>query len=219
MKSKEYSKILDKNKFYRFEDAIRILKSISNKNFNESIETSIKFNVIPKKNIVIKGFSLLKHGIGKSNNIAILNPAEKTDKYITLTDEDLLNLNKKKINFNILLTSPENVIKLSKLGKLLNGRKIMPDVKYGTITTDLLQTAFDFENKYLKFKMDKFYSLNLMIGKINFLEKDLKENLEKLIFDIKKSKPLTCKMISVKKIFVSSTMGPGIKIDIDSIDC
>lgn len=219
MKKKNYNSIFDKNKLYKIEDAIRILKSISNKKFNESIEVSMKFNVIPKKNIVIKGYSLLKHNLGKDNKIAILNPLEESNDYISLKDIDLLTLNKKTINFNILLTSPENVVKLSKIAKLLNGRKVMPDIKYGTITTDLIKTAYDFKNKYLKFKMDKFYSLNLMFGKLDHLEEKLKENLEKLISDIKKSKPVNCKVINVKKIFISSTMGPSIKIDIDSIDC
>ena len=215
--------LIDKSKKYTFNAALDILKKNSKKKFEESIEVSMQFNIIPKKNIIIKGYSSLKNNIGKNNKIAIFS--NNIDEYINfnnvviLNDEILKNLSKKNINFDIILTTPDNVVKFTKLGKLINGKKIMPDVKYGTVTTDILGSLTKLANNYIKYKIDKNYCINLLLGKISLTNNELKENIEQLILDIKKQKPQNCKSISLKNIYISSTMGCGIKVDLDSINC
>jgi large subunit ribosomal protein L1 len=219
-KQKRIAQIFDKNRKYTLESALNILKDVSSSKFEESVEVSLHFNVIPKKNIILKGFSVLKNNIGKKNKVAVfIDEHIDLEGCIVLTDEQLRNMNKKNIDFDAILTSPSAVVKLSKLTKLLNGRKIMPDIKYGTITTDIQVMLNNLNNNYLKFKIDKNYGVNLIVGKLNLTVFEIKENIEQLIQDIKRQKPQNCKSIGIKKIIISSTMGPGIKVDIDSINC
>ena len=212
--------MLDKNRKYVFDEAVDVLRSVCSKKFEETIEASLCFNVMPRKNIIIKGFSVLKHNIGKKYKIAVLSEtSEKFDNCVFLHDDDLKNLNKKNISFDVILTSPLLIVKFSKLNKLLNSKAIMPDVKYGTVTTDVFGMLNKLNNNYVKYKIDKNYILNILIGKINLSSSSLRENLEQLIADIKKQKPQNCKSVNVKSLVLSSTMGPGIKIDIDSLNC
>lgn len=213
-------KIFDKNKKYTLHGALDILRQYSSTKFKETIEVSIHFNIMPKKNVIIKGFSILKHDIGKKYTIAVFTDTnEKINNCLVLTQEDLQHLTKKNIKFDILLSSPLSVVKLNKVNKLLNGKKIMPDVKYGTVTTDIVGMVDKLNNNYVKYKIDKNYVLNVIIGKIDLQLSSVKENIEQLIMDIKKQKPQNCKSVNVKNLVLSSTMGPGIKIDIDSINC
>lgn len=218
---KNASNLIDKTKKYSFDHSVNILKNISSKKFEETVEASIQFNVVPKKNIVIKGYSVLNHNIGKKYKPAILEKDNLNlfDDVVLLSDDDLKNLNKKNINFDIILTTPTNIVKFSKLGKLLNGKKIMPDIKYGTVSTDLNMSLNHIKGNYVRFKIDKNYCLNIIVGKIGLSVESLKENIEQLILDVKKYKPQNCKSVTVKSLVISSTMGPGIKIDLDSINC
>ncbi len=219
-KQKHINKLIIKNKKYIFEDALVILKSICSKNFEESIEASIQLTVIPKKNIVVKGYSVLKHSIGKEKKIGVFTESnEVLSDCILLNKDNLKDLNKKNITFDIILTTPSDIVKIGKIGKLLSGKKIMPDIKYGTITTDITGMINKLKGHYIKYKFDKNYAANLIIGKIKLPAIKLKENIEQIISDLKSQKPQNCKSINIKKIIISSTMGPGLKIDIDSINC
>lgn len=219
-KKQQLLKIFDKNKKYTLSGALDILCQCSSKKFEESIEASIQFNVVPKKNIIIKGFSVLKHNIGKKYSVAVFNDTnEEINNCLSLTQDDLQRLHKKNIKFDILLTSPLSIVKFNKVNKLLNSKKVMPDVKYGTVTTDVVGMLDKLNSNYVKYKIDKNYSLNVIVGKINLSLIAIKENIEQLIMDIKKQKPQNCKSVSVKSLVLSSTMGPGIKIDTDSINC
>lgn len=220
-RKKVFNSLIDYNKKYSFEECIMLLKKFWNKKFDESIEVSINFNIIPKKNIMIKGCVCFDHSIGKKYKIAVFdnNIHDIKEKDIVyLNDENIKTINKKNINFNILITSPNNMIKLAKYNKLLNSKKLMPDIKYDTITNDIETTVKNINSNYVKFKIDKFPYLNFIIGKISLSDHMLKSNLEKLIIEVKKNKFKNYKSINIKNIIISSTMSPGIKLDIDSIN-
>ncbi len=223
-KNKYINSKFDRNKIYSFNEAITILKELTNKKFNESLEAAINLNITPKKKMIIKGYSTLPYFIKKSNKIAIYSDnisdvdINKND-YIIFDNNTFQNINKQNINFDILLTTPSCVIKFGKISKVLSSKKIMPDVKYGTITTNIKEAIKIFKKNYVKYKSDKNHNINSIIGKINLNVNEIKSNIEKLILDIKNQKPKNCKNINIKTITLSTTMGPGIKINTDSIIC
>jgi len=213
-----------KKQVYSFNKAIDFLSENKNNKFIESVETSIHLILTPKKkNINVKGYSILPHGNNKIYKIAIfttdLNKIKNIDKSVKIiTDEDLNNISKKNIDFNLLITDHNSIIKMGKLSKILNAKKIMPDIKYGTITDNPLDMINRVKNNYIKFKTDKNNIIHCSIGKIDLTSQQLKENIETLINDIKKQKPKECKTMSIEKIYISSTMGTGISINIKSLN-
>lgn len=216
--SKLATNISDKK--YKIEDALLLLKNNSPRKFLESVEISVRFTVLPKKNFILKGYSVLPNAIGKNYRIAFFSEHDiMIDGCIKLDQNTLFKLTKKSLSFDILLVTPVTVVKIGKLNKMLNGKKLMPDVKYGTITTDLDAMVDKIRKNYVTFKSDKNFAFNLLVGKLDLSVSELIENIEVLLSDIKKQRPINCKSIYVKSLFVSTTMGPGINIDIDSLNC
>jgi len=215
--------IIEKDKTYSFKEAITLIKNGQKAKFRETIDVSIHLSINPKKkNISIKGHSFLPHNIEKRYNIAVF--ASKNDNFdnnltdITLiNEEDIKDLTKKNLNFNLVIATPNSIVKMGKLNKILNAKKMMPDMKYGTITKNIPETIEKINKSYIKFKNEKNNIINCTIGKLDLETDKLKENIEMLINDIKKHKPKTCKNLSIKKINISRTMGPGLKINIKSL--
>lgn len=208
---------------YSFNKAIDFLKENKKTKFIETIETSIHLNISPsRKNINLKGYSLLPNCIYKSYNIAAfitdVNKINNTNNNIKIiTENDLSAITKKNIDFNLLITDHTSIIKIGKLSKILNSKKLMPDIRYGTITDNINDTVDKFKKNYVKFKTDKNNIIHCVIGKLDLDTDKLKENIEMLIYDIKKQKPKDCKNMSIDKIYISSTMGAGIKINMKSL--
>lgn len=214
--------MIDRNKTHDFSDALKILKS-GKKKFLENIEVSINLIVLPKSKLfVIKGYSILPHGEPKKLNIAIFSTDSNKfygtiDNCTFLTESDLINLHKKNLVFDLFVTTPSSMIKFSKLGKILNAKNLMPDVKYATVTTDISLTLNLLKKNYVRFRSDKCNVINSKIGNINLSEKFLLENLCVLISDIKKQKPKDCKNLDIKSLYLTSTMGSSFKIDVKSL--
>lgn len=207
-------------KKYNIEEALVLLKNNSNKKFLESVEISIKFSVLPKKSALIKGYSVLPNSIGRTYKIAFFSEDDSDiNDCMKLNENSLLALTRKNCLFDILLVTPATVVKLGKVSKLLNGKKVMPDIKYGTITSNIPAMVDKIKKNYVKFKSDKNFAFNLLVGKLDMSIPDLKKNIEVLISDIKKQRPNNCKSIYVKNIVISSTMGQGFIVDVDSLDC
>lgn len=223
-KQKHISETVNVNTLYAFNKAIEIIKNIPKAKFAENIEASIQLNINPKKKkIHIKGYSVLPNDIEKENKIAIFSTNDEETKnikttHILIKENDIANLTKKNINFDLLITTPASIGKIGKISKILSSKKIMPDIKYGTLTTNLESTINKLKNNYIKFKNEKNDIIHCIIGKANLDTQKLKENIETIINDIKKSKPKDCKNINIKKISISSTMGPGLKINLNSVN-
>lgn len=215
-----------KNQVYSFEKAIEIIKNSKKRKFIESIDVAIQLNIVPnKKNISIKGHAILPHKINKNKKIAAfltkdneINEAKNQNIDIILDEKNIPDFNKKSINFDLIITTPNSIIKMGKLNKILGSKNLIPDVKYGTITTNIQDTLIKIKQNYIKFKNDKTDVIHSSIGKIDLDSHKLKENLETLINEIKKFKPQACKNMSIKKIHLSSTMGYGVEINSNSLN-
>ena len=213
---------IEKNKTHLFNKAINLIKQNKKLKFKENIDTAICLNMNPiKKKMTLKGYSILPHNINRKYKIAVFISKDEELKNIntdTVIKEDNINLiNKRKLNFDLIITTPKSILKMGKLNKILNSKGLAPDIKYGTITSDITKTITKLNKNYIKFKSDKHNIIHCVIGKIDLETKKLKENLEKLINDIKKQKPKSCTNIAIKSISISSTMGPGLKININSL--
>lgn len=219
-------KMQNKKINYSFEKAIEIIKNSKKRKFEESIDISIQLTITPnKKNIIVKGHTILPHKIGKDLKIAAflvneneINEAKKSHIDIILQEKNINDFNKKQINFDLLISTPTSIVKIGKLNKILGAKNLMPDVKYGTITTNISETVSKLKNNYIKFKNDKNDIIHSILGKISSDTQKLKENAEMLINDIKKQKAQNCKSIIIKKIHISSTMGQSAEINLNSLN-
>lgn len=223
-KSKEKSDFIpEKQKKFSFENAINLTKDGRRGNFRETIEASIHVITNPKKaRISIKGYSLLPHTVGKHYKIAVFITKNEylvfdRDNVIMLDEDNLEDVINNKIKFNMLLTTPMSITKIGKMNKILSAKKLMPDIKYGTITTNMQETLNNFRKNYIRFKSEKNNIIHCAIGKIDLENIKLKENMETIISDIKKQKPKNCKSIIIEKINISSTMGVGLNLNINSL--
>lgn len=211
------------NRLYDVYEAFNILKSNRNKKFIENIEVAINLSFLPKnKNFVIKGYSILPYGNFKPNKVAIFSLDNSLvlgydDNFKFLTELELNSINKKNLFFDLIVTTPSSMVKFGKLGKILGSKNLMPDIKYGTITTDIKVTLDLLKKNYLRFKSDKGSVINAKIGQITLDDKFLLENLLVLISDIKKNRPKDCKAFDINSLYLTSTMGSGFKIDIKSL--
>jgi len=223
-KQKHISEIIEKKNIYTFNKAIELIKNLPKAKFAENIEASIQLSVNPKKKkIHIKGYSILPNDTEKKYKIAVFSTDNEAIKNIKNTamiikEENLEHLTKKNLNFDLIITTPSSIGKIGKLNKVLNAKKIMPDIKYGTLTTNLETTLEKLKKNYIRFKNEKNDIIHCLLGKMNLDTQKLKENIEVIINDIKKSKPKDCKNITIKKISISSTMGPGLKINLNSLN-
>lgn len=228
-KNKKNQKTNENNKTYKilsFDRAIELIKSSKKRNFSENIDVAIQLNVIPsKKNISIKGHSILPHSLEKKVKIAAfltteteINDANNSNIDIIIQEKDITDFTKKNIKFDLIITTPTSIIKMGKLNKTLGSKNLMPDIKYGTITTNIKDTINKIQNNYIKFKTDKNDIIHTSIGKINSDTEKLKENIENLIMDIKKYKPQNCKSVNIKNIHISSTMGNSFNINLNSLN-
>jgi len=227
---KSYSKRLEKlktlveiNKLYSYEEALKLLKNMGTAKFIESIEAHISLNIDPKfTNQQLRTHLSLPNGTGKQIQIAVLTESENSNELekvgATIVGfEDLLeNISKGIINFDILLTTPQNMPKLAKFGKILGPKGLMPSPKSGTVTTNLKDTILEFKGGKIEYRADKTGIVHLNFGKINFSEDQLKENLFAVFTSISKNKPSGVKGKYFNSFYICSTMSPSIQIDINS---
>lgn len=214
--------INNKNNTYNFTKAITLLKKITTKKFIESIEISLNLGINTNKSEQnIKGYIILPYTIGKNRIIAAFVEPENTilakksgAEYVGL--EDLCEkIQKKKIKFDIVIATPKTMPIVGKLGTILGPKGLMPNIKFGTITNNIKNTIKNIKAGQIFYKNDKNGIIHANIGKINLKNKKLKKNFQKLILEIKKQKPNKTKGLYIKKIYLSSTMGPSIQIKND----
>ncbi len=221
-KNKIIKETINKKISYNFNKAVEILKKLSSKNFVETVEISINIQT-SSKDLNMRGYSLLPNNSGKKLKIAVFVDDEELKNInssnidLFIDNKEINNIKENKIHFDIMMTTPKSILKLSQIGNILGPRGLMPNIKYGTITNEINKNIEDMKTKYIKFKNDKNNIIHVIIGKINFETSKLKENLESLIKDIKKSKPIECKKMIISKITLSTTMGPGLTINSNSL--
>ena len=227
-KSKRYKTILDSLKDKNFkstEEKIKEIKKISNTKFEESIDLSLKINLkkIKESDSNIRTVLELPNGNGKKYKIAVLcdeaklNEAKKSGADIVGSDDLINKISNKEINFDKLVCTPSMMSKIGKLGKILGPKGLMPNPKLGTVSDDLTNTVNKIKNKFVEIKNDKDGNLAMSIGRKSFNEKKILENLNFVFENLKKDKANMINSVNVKKIYLSSTMGPSFKINFKDI--
>lgn len=212
------------NRLYKREEAITLLKETANAKFVESVEVHVSLSLDTKySDQQLRGTLILPKGTGKIKRIAVLMPLESiTQEYNDLADrigsDDLIELiTKGDIDFDILISTPDMMPKLAKLGRILGPKGLMPSPKAGTVTTDVRLTLEEFKKGKLEYRADKTGIVHLLIGKINFTNSDLLENLNAVYTAIENNKPSGVKGQYFKAFHICSTMGPSIELDISEL--
>jgi len=215
------SLILEKS--YSLDNAISLLKKLGTAKFIESVEAHISLNIDPKyANQQLRTSLVLPNGTGKSLRIAVFTEADyvaevlKMGATIAGSDDLIEDISAGKLNFDLLITTPQNMPKLAKLGRILGPKGLMPSPKSGTVTQNLGAAISEFKKGKVEYRADKTGIVHLSFGKANFSEDQLKENLVSVFNSIEKNKPTGVKGRYFKSFSICSTMSPGIMVELNS---
>ncbi|MHB8406442.1 MAG: 50S ribosomal protein L1 [Gammaproteobacteria bacterium] len=215
---------LTPGKQYAVDEAISLIKEFSKLKFRESVDVAVNLGIDAKKSDqVVRGSTVLPHGTGKSVRVAVFaqgNNAEAAKKAGAdiVGFEDLAEKVKAgQLDFDVVIASPDAMRIVGQLGQILGPRGLMPNPKVGTVTPDVVGAVKNAKSGQVRYRADKAGIVHCTIGKSDFETNALKENLHALLADLNKVKPATAKGIYLKKVTVSSTMGPGIVIDQNSL--
>ncbi len=220
-RTKEFEKIADKTKVYTLEEAVALLKKAPAAKFDETVEMALKLNADPKQSDqMVRGTVNLPHGTGKNVRVLVLCKGEgATDAKEAGADyvggDDLITkITSGWMDFDVVISSPDMMRDVGKLGRVLGPRGLMPNPKTGTVTNDLARAVKEAKAGKIEYKLDKQANINVGAGKISFEEKAIMENINTVIRAIDKSRPQGIKGRFIKHISVSTTMGPGVKLDL-----
>ena len=211
---------VEHGKLYAADDAMALLKDLPKVKFTESVDVAVNLGVDPRKSDqVVRSATVLPHGTGKTVRVAVFTQGENAEKAKAagadiVGFEDLAEEVKKgNMDFDVVIASPDAMRIVGQLGQILGPRGLMPNPKVGTVTPDVATAVKNAKSGQVRYRTDKAGIIHCPIGNVSFDGKILKENLEALLNDLKKAKPTSAKGQFLKKITVSSTMGPGILID------
>ena len=217
---------VEKHKLYTVEEAVKLVKETSNSKFDATIEVAMNLNLdVKKADQQLRGAVVLPHGTGKSKRILVLTKGEganaaKEAGAEFVGDVDMITKIEKEnwFDFDVIIATPDMMPMLGKIGKLLGPKGLMPNPKTGTVTTDVVKAVEETKKGKVNYRTDSYGNVHGMIGKVSFTDEQLAENLKTFVETIIKVKPTTVKGTYIKNISVSSTMGPGIKLDLNSFD-
>ena len=222
----EATKLVDKTKQYTKEEAIKLVKKTSTTKFDSSIELALRLNLDTKKaDQQLRGAMVLPNGTGKTKRVLVIAKgaqaeAAKEAGADYVGDVDLLEKIEKEnwFEFDTMIATPDMMPQLGKIGRVLGPKGLMPNPKTGTVTMDTKTAVEDVKKGRIEYRTDSFGNVHVIIGKASFDDKKLIENLDAFIALINKTKPAVVKGKYILNVSVASTMGPGIKIDINSFD-
>ena len=210
----------DAGKSYAVLDALNLLKENATAKFDETVEVAINLGVDPRKSDqIVRGSTVLPQGTGKTVKVAVFAQGDQADEAKAAGAEytgmqDLAEqIQGGMMDFSVVIAAPDAMPVVGKLGKLLGPRGLMPNPKTGTVTKDTGQAVRNAKAGQVRYRTDKNGIIHCGIGKTSFAAEALKDNLDTLLADLKKAKPSTSKGIYLKKISLSTTMGPGIMVD------
>ena len=217
---------IDVIKDYDIEEAIELLKSAPKVKFNESVDLSVNLGIdATKSDQGVRGSSTLPHGIGKNMNVVAFADGEdekaaKDAGADIVGFEDLIEQVKKDKDLvaDIVVATPDCMKKMGQLGRILGPKNLMPNPKEGTVTRNIGEAVSKAKKGQIRYKNDKAGIIHTIVGKLDFDTKKLADNVASLISDLNKSKPASAKGKYMKNITISSTMGPGIRVDLSSVE-
>ena len=228
-KSKKYveaSKKVEKNTLYTKEDAIKLVKETATTKFDSTVEVAIKLNLDTKKaDQQLRGSLVLPNGTGKTKKVLVIAKGEAAQKakdagadYVG--DMDMINKiqNENWFDFDVIVATPDMMASLGRIGRILGPKGLMPNPNTGTVTMNTEKAVEDIKKGMITYKTDSYGNVHSIIGKVSFDDAKLLENLVYVVNTIVKAKPQTVKGNYIENISISSTMGPGIKLDKNSFE-
>jgi large subunit ribosomal protein L1 len=215
---------LESGKIYAADEAFGLLKELSTVKFSESVEVSVNLGVDARKSDqVVRGASVLPHGIGKTVRVAVFaqganaDAAKEAGADIVGFEDLAEQIKGGMMDFDVVIASPDAMRVVGQLGQVLGPRGLMPNPKVGTVTPNVAEAVQNAKAGQVRYRTDKAGIIHCSIGKVEFEPQKLKENLESLLTALVKAKPSSAKGVYLKKVTVSSTMGPGLTVDQSSL--
>jgi len=207
-------------KFYPIDEALGLLKDLSGVKFREAVDVSVNLGVDPRKSDqVVRSATVLPHGTGKTVRVAVFAQGSAADAARDagadlVGFEDLAeSIKGGQLDFDVVIAAPDAMRVVGQLGKILGPRGLMPNPKVGTVTADVAGAIRNAKAGQVRYRTDKAGIIHCTIGKVDFASDQLRENLQALLQDLKKLKPATSKGVYIRRVTVSTTMGPGLGVD------
>jgi len=221
---KPWKDALPPGKTYPVDDAFKLVKEFAKAKFNESVDAAINLGIdAAKSDQQVRGSTVMPHGIGKTVRVAVFTSGKNADAAKAagadiVGMEDLAEQVKAgKMDFDVVIASPDAMRIVGQLGQILGPRGLMPNPKVGTVSPDVAGAVKNAKSGQVRYRVDKAGIVHCTIGKVSFDAQQLRENLQALLADLQKAKPATSKGVYLKRVTVSSTMGPGVQIDQGSL--
>ena len=223
-RQKAIAAAVEANKVYTLEEAVQVLNSLPAAKFKESLDIDVNLGVDPRKSDqVVRGATTLPAGTGKTVRVAVFaqgaaaEAAKAAGADIVGFDDLAESIQGGNLDFDVVIAAPDAMRVVGKLGTILGPRGLMPNPKVGTVTPDVANAVKNAKSGQARYRVDKAGIIHAAIGQLGFSEEAVRQNVETLIADLKKLKPATSKGVYVKKITLSSTLGPGLTVDVNNV--
>jgi len=215
---------IDRNKEYSVEEAVKTVKDLKSAKFDETVEVAMNLNVDPRHaDQMIRGSVVLPHGTGKTVRVAVFAKGDKVDEAkaagadLVGSDELIEQIQNGKIDFDIVIATPDMMGVLGKVARILGPKGLMPNPKTGTVTMDVAQAVKNAKGGQVNFRVDKKGNMHAGIGKVSFSEEQLVDNLKTFVEKINRAKPASAKGRYIQNAALSLTMSPSVKLDTNEL--
>ena len=216
--------LFDRDEQYTPTEAVSIVKKTASKKFDESVDVAVRLGVDPRKaDQTVRGTVALPAGTGKTMRIAVIAAGDAAAEAraagadLVGADDLAQEIEKGMMDFDLMIATPDMMPLVGRLGRVLGPRGLMPNPKTGTVTTDVGRAVGEFKGGKVEYRTDRYGNVHVLIGKASFSEADLERNLRAVLDELQRAKPAAAKGKYMKKISLSTTMGPGVKIDVNRL--
>ncbi|MET8309913.1 MULTISPECIES: 50S ribosomal protein L1 [unclassified Micromonospora] len=222
-RSKSYLKaadVIDRSKLYTPSEAVKLAKETTNVKFDATVEVAMRLGVDPRKaDQMVRGVVNLPHGTGKTARVIVFAAGAKAEEAAAAgadevgTDELVARIQGGWLDFDAAIATPDQMAKIGRIARILGPRGLMPNPKTGTVTMDVTKAVQDIKGGKITFRVDKHSNLHLIIGKASFTESQLVDNYAAVLDEVLRAKPSSAKGKYLKKVVLTTTMGPGVPVD------
>ena len=216
--------LFDRDQQYTPTEAVSIVKKTASKKFDESVDVAVRLGVDPRKaDQTVRGTVALPAGTGKTLRIAVIaagdaaTEARAAGADLVGADDLAQEIEKGMMDFDLMIATPDMMPLVGRMGRVLGPRGLMPNPKSGTVTTDVGRAVSEFKGGKVEYRTDRYGNVHVIIGKASFPEEDLERNLRAVLDELQRAKPAAAKGKYLKKISISTTMGPGVKVDVNRL--